>query len=144
MSIGAHSVRENCAHSDLPDGALANACVGDYIALLVGLELLDGVDTTVRGFALCLVDSSICAGGDEAEDGILVRHAFAGSVALRAVHAHGVSDQDVAAPFIERLHQRQQRTASAMVVVVVAAVVEDMVDDSGDIYAICPYVPENA
>ena len=116
-------------YSNLSNGTLADSRVGDDVPFFVGLELLDGVDTTVRGFALCLVDSSICAGGDEAEDGILVRHAFAGSVALRAVHAHGVSDQDVAAPFIERLHQRQQRTASAMVVVVVAVVVEDMVDD---------------
>ena len=81
MSIGAHSVRENCAHSDLPDGALANACVGDYIALLVGLELLDGELSRLTLAAYSLVDTSICSAANEADDLVLVHDSNLGLVA---------------------------------------------------------------
>lgn len=79
---------------NLADGTLADAGVSDHIALLVRFELLDSVYATVCVLALCLVDATVGARGDEAENGILVCYAFAGSVALGAVHAHGISDED--------------------------------------------------
>ena len=81
--------------------ALANASVSDDVALFVGLELLDGMYPPIDVFALSLVDTAVGSGRDETENGVLVSDTFAGGIAFRSVHAHGVCDEEITGPLVE-------------------------------------------
>ena len=83
-------MRDLTVEGDLAYRALGDTGVGYDIALLVRLELLDGVDATVAVAALGFVDAAVRAGGDEAEDGVLVGDSGACAVPLGAIVAHGI------------------------------------------------------
>ena len=71
------------AERHLADGRLRNARVGGLLSLFVGLELLDGEFTRLALAAEGLVDATIGAAADEADDLVLVGHADFALVAHR-------------------------------------------------------------
>ena len=101
MSPGTCAEDRTKTDRNLANRALANASVCDDISLLVGLELLDGRYPPIDVFALSLVDTAVGSGRDETENRVLVGDTFAGGVAFRSVHAHGVCDEEITGPLVE-------------------------------------------
>lgn len=78
------------AHSNLSDRALADACIGNDVALLIGLEFLYSMQLWLKFLTLSFVDTSIGTGGNESKDGVLVGDSWFSSVTLGAIVAHRI------------------------------------------------------